>query len=80
MVMDKALKKLQTVMTNFSSYFEKLMEYNREMIESIFVLYDDNEEYKEFAHILTQVFVDNNKLFRQMVNFIIQLFIYVCLC
>lgn len=43
------------------------MNYNREISESIFVLYDDNEEYKEFAQVLNKVHVDNNKLFKEIV-------------
>jgi hypothetical protein len=43
------------------------MKYNREISESIFVLYDNNEEYKEFASVLNKVHVDNNKLFKEIV-------------
>ena len=41
--------------------------YNREIIESIFLLFHNNKEYNEFANILTSVHVDNNKLFESIV-------------
>lgn len=50
-----------------------ILAYNREISECIFILYDNNQEYKEYSEILTQVHVDNNKLFSQLVNFFINL-------
>ncbi len=41
--------------------------YNREISESIFLLFNNNKQYKEFANILTSVHVDNNKLFQSIV-------------
>lgn len=43
------------------------MKYNREISEAVFVLYDNSEEYKDFAYVLNKVHVDNNKLFKQIV-------------
>jgi hypothetical protein len=43
------------------------MTYNRDISECIYVLYNGSEEYKSFSNILTQVHVDNNKLFSQIV-------------
>ena len=44
------------------------MSYNREISECILILFDNNQEFKELAEILTQVHVDNNKLFFQIVK------------
>ncbi len=44
------------------------MSYNREISECIFTLFDNNQEFKELAEILTQVHVDNNKLFSNIVK------------
>jgi hypothetical protein len=49
------------------------MRYNREISESIFILYDNNLEYKEFAYVLNKVHVENNKLFRDIVLYLINL-------
>ena len=48
----------------------EILSYNREITESIYILYDNNQEYKEYAEILTQVHVDNNKLFSQLVKYL----------
>lgn len=45
-----------------------IMKYNREISEAVFVLYDNNEEYKDFAYVLNKVHIDNNKLFQQIVS------------
>ena len=42
------------------------MDFNRELSECILILYGDNKEYIDFADILTNVHVDNNKLFNQI--------------
>jgi hypothetical protein len=75
--MDKALKNMKNIIMNFTQRFEgilrqlikiDMMNYNRQISESVFVLYDGNEEYREFAQVLNQVHVDNNKLFKQIVK------------
>ena len=43
------------------------MSYNREISECIFVLFNNNDEFKEFADILTAVHVDNNIFFTNIV-------------
>ena len=43
------------------------MSFNREISECIFIIFNNNKEYKEFADILTAVHVDNNKLFQIIV-------------
>lgn len=42
------------------------MHFNREISECLFALYDQSEEYKEFADTLTRVHVEGNKLFNQI--------------
>ena len=71
----KSMTSLKNIVTNFTSYFEsnsfynqEIMSYNREISESIFLLFNNNNEYKEFSDILTTVHVDNNKLFQSIVN------------
>lgn len=44
------------------------MTFNRELSECIFVLYGKSEERQEFGNILTQIHVDNNKIFNQMIG------------
>ncbi len=70
----KAMSNVKKIVSNFTSYFEskiyfkiEIMCYNREISESIFLLFNNNKEYKEFANILTSVHVDNNKLFQSIV-------------
>ena len=43
------------------------MRYNREISEAVFILYDNCEEYKDFAYVINKVHLDNNKFFLQIV-------------
>ena len=43
------------------------MKYNKELSEIIFILYENNEEFKEFAFVMNHVHMDNNKLIMQIV-------------
>ena len=43
------------------------MSYNRELSECVFLIFNRNNEYKDFADVLTAVHVDNNTLFQDIV-------------
>jgi hypothetical protein len=45
-----------------------ILQYNRDINECIFLLYNNSVEYKEFQDILTNVHVDNNKIFQKIAN------------
>lgn len=72
-IVDKNLKKLKNIILNFTKSFEskfflksELMHFNRDISEIIFTLYDQSDEYKDFADIITRVHVEGNKLFNQI--------------
>ncbi len=44
----------------------EVISYNREISETLYILYDNNEEYKHFFNILSQVHLDNNKTFKDI--------------
>lgn len=78
---EKGLLSLKNIVFNFTKYFEsipyyylEILSYNREISECIFLLFDKNEEFKEFASSLTSVHMDNNRQFQTIVliNFFIQ--------
>ena len=72
---EKGLGNLKQIVSNFTKYFEsnfliliqEILSYNREITECIFLLFNNNEEFKGFADTLTSVHVDNNKLFQNIV-------------
>lgn len=57
------MKKLKYISDNFIKNFEKVMEYNRELSECIFLLYNKNTQYKEFSELLTRIHIESNKIF-----------------
>jgi hypothetical protein len=71
---EKGLLSLKNIVFNFTKYFEsvsfdyiEILSYNREISECIFLLFDKNDEFKEFASSLTSVHMDNNRLFQTVV-------------
>lgn len=55
---------MQTILKNFSSYFDTLFSFNRKLSENIFNLYSSSEEHSPFSEILTKIHVDNNRAFQ----------------
>jgi hypothetical protein len=49
-----------------------ILQYNRDINQCIFLLYNKTVEYKEFQETLTNVHIDNNKYFQNITNEISQ--------
>ena len=45
-----------------------ILEYNRDINQCIFLLYNNTIEYKEFQDSLTSVHIDNNKIFQTITS------------
>ena len=58
---------LKNILMNFSQSFEKLFSFNRDLTESILIIYDKNDDFKEFQEILSNIHIENNSSLREMV-------------
>jgi hypothetical protein len=63
-----ALNKLKTICLNFITNFERIMQYNRELTECLFLLYKETKSYKEFSESLTKIHIDNNLIFSSILK------------
>lgn len=69
-VIESALHKLKTLTQNFIPNFEKIMQYNRDLTECIFLLYKDTKTFNLFSDSLTKIHIDNNLTFPSILKYI----------